>query len=88
MEISALVNGMKASAEDVQNSAVQPLQESVKAKDVLSEYEKNFFDKLLNTSISESPELFSNQGISTLSVHEMSYWSLELHNFGCKNQSG
>lgn len=70
MGISALSGGLNVSA--------------VQAKDMLSGSEKTFFDRVLHTNISESPEFFSNNGISSLSVQEMSYWSLELHNLGCE----
>ncbi|MBQ3059698.1 MAG: hypothetical protein IJD16_05215 [Desulfovibrio sp.] len=83
METSAVAGGMEAIKRIVQDPSVQAATGMVSAKHVLSDFEKIFFDKTLQTKCAESPEIFSNQGISAMSVQEMSYWSIELHNSGC-----
>lgn len=88
MDTSASANGMEAPAKVVQSSSVQSVTSTAQTKHGLSDHRNTSFDNILNTSCAESPEQFSNQGISTINMKEMSYWSIELHNFGCKRSSG
>ncbi|MBQ4567613.1 MAG: hypothetical protein IJA79_05740 [Desulfovibrio sp.] len=80
METSALASGLKVHGSAAENTASLATKRTIAATDVLSDFEKTFFAPTLQASGHGSPELFSNQGISTLSFQEMNYWSIELHN--------
>lgn len=80
METSALACGLKVQGNVVENPVSRGVKGTISATDVLSDFEKTFFDASLQARGYESPGLFSNQGISALSIQEMSYWSIELHN--------
>ena len=82
MEFSAVVNGVGVQRGGVQHLSDTAVTGKVAATNVLSDFEKIFFDTTLHTSCAASPGLFSDQGIAALSVQEMSYWSIELHNSG------
>ncbi|MBQ3059254.1 MAG: hypothetical protein IJD16_02940 [Desulfovibrio sp.] len=82
MEFSAVASGVGVQRDGVQHLSNTAVTGKVAAANVLSDFEKIFFDTTLHTSCADSPGLFSDQGIAALSVQEMSYWSIELHNSG------
>ena len=77
METSALAGGLKVYS----GVGITPggASRTIAATDVLSDFERTFFDQSLQVKDNDSPGLFSNQGISAMNIQEMSYWSIELH---------